>query len=114
MENALDPTVSLQLKFGEDNISKQSTHDNMTTLWIPADKSFEILSHLKSEVKDPFPLLYDITAIDERTRNAESTYPSKQFTLVYVLLSFKRNSFIRLKVALKGEFPSIRTITSLW
>ncbi|HEY5916971.1 MAG TPA: NADH-quinone oxidoreductase subunit C, partial [Chryseolinea sp.] len=41
-------------------------------------------------------------------------YPSREFTLVYTLLSFDRNAFLRLKVALKSEYPTAPSITKLW
>ena len=107
-------TEHLRLKFGEATFTVQSTKDDILTLWLPLDRLREVLRYLKSEVQDPFPLLYDLTAIDERSRKKEADYPSSDFSLVYHLLSFKRNYFIRLKVALKGEYPSAPSITSLW
>jgi NADH-quinone oxidoreductase subunit C/D len=59
-------------------------------------------------------LLFDLSAIDERSRNREAGYPSGNFTLLYHLFSFDRNNFIRLKVALNGEFPTVPSITNLW
>ncbi len=60
----LDPPELLQLKFGEDAVFKQATQDGISTLWVPSVKIFEVLQHLKSEIPQPFPFLYDITAID--------------------------------------------------
>ena len=34
--------------------------------------------------------------------------------MVYHLLSLKRNQDVRIKVALRGEHPSVRTITPIW
>lgn len=107
-------TEQLRLKFGEQTFTVQSTKDDILTLWLPLDRLREVLRYLKSEIHDPFPLLYDLTAIDERSRKKLLDYPASDFTLVYHLLSFKRNYFIRLKVALKGEHPSAPSITSLW
>lgn len=114
-------TEQLRLKFGETTFTIQSTKDDILTLWIPLDRLKEVLQYLKVEIHDPFPLLYDLTAIDERGRKKDLStgqagidYPSTDFSLVYHLLSFKQNSFIRLKVALRGEYPSAPSITSLW
>src|ERR687889_540861 len=41
-------------------------------------------------------------------------FPEVDFTVVYHLLSFARAEDLRLKVALKGESPSLGTITDLW
>lgn len=109
-------TEQLRLKFGEATFTVQSAKDDILTLWLPLDRLREVLRYLKSEIPDPFPLLYDLTAIDERSRKKDPSqnYPASDFSLVYHLLSFKRNYFIRLKVALKGEYPSAPSITSLW
>jgi len=114
MENDLGPTELLQLKFGEDTFSRQSTQDGITTLWMPAMELIEVLQFLKRGIPKPFLFLYDLTAIDERTRKKEPGYPSDQFTLVYHLFSFGRNCFLRLKVALPFNNLVVSSITSLW
>lgn len=114
MENGLEPTELLQLKFGEDTFTKQATRDDIATLWMPAEKILNVLRYLKSGIPRPFIMLYDLTAIDERSRQKEPGYPEGKFTLVYHLLSLERNSFIRLKVALAELYPSVPTITRLW
>ncbi len=117
METTHQTTELLKLKFGESTFTGQSTKDGMATLWLPLDKLREVLAYLKTGIERPYPLLFDITAIDERTRQRnpyQNHYPVCDFSLVYHLFSFERNEFIRLKVALKGEFPSVPSITSLW
>jgi hypothetical protein len=60
-------------------------------------------------------MLFDLTAIDERARRAApAEQPVCDFSIVYHLLSFARNSDVRLKVPLHGDAPSIATITDLW
>jgi NADH-quinone oxidoreductase subunit C/D len=73
-----------------------------------------VLFYLKKEIPSPFLLLYDITAIDERTRKKTPDYPSSYFTIVYHLFSFDRNDFIRIKIALSEEFPTVPSISNLW
>jgi NADH-quinone oxidoreductase subunit C/D len=114
MENNTRLTDQLSLKFSEVTFTEQTTRDEILTLWLPLDKLKEVLYYLKREISNPFPLLYDITAIDERTRKREADYPSSYFTLVYHLLSFDRNQFVRIKVALREEFPSAPSIANLW
>ncbi len=114
MEKTFSPTEQLRLKFGDKSFTEQETRDEIPTLWLELDKLREVLTYLKLEIPDPYRLLYDLTAIDERTRKAFNGYPSTGFTLVYHLYSFNRNSFIRIKGALKGEFPTAPTITGLW
>lgn len=112
----LDAIVEqLRLKFGDVQFTEQATKDGIVTMWLPSDKIKPTLYYLKKEINKPFPLLYDLTAIDERTRNHNNGHvPSPWFTLVYHLFSFERNTFLRLKVALKEEYPTAPSIASLW
>ncbi|MBT1707322.1 NADH-quinone oxidoreductase subunit C/D [Fulvivirgaceae bacterium PWU5] len=117
MKTTPQTTELLKLKFGESTITEQSTRDGMTTVWLPLDRLREVLAYLKAGIEHPYPLLFDITAIDERTRQRnplQNHHPTSDFTLVYHLLSFDRNAFLRLKVALNGEFPTVPSITKLW
>jgi NADH-quinone oxidoreductase subunit C/D len=84
------------------------------TVWVGADRVREVLRFLKYEADRPYRMLYDLTAIDERTRRYRDGQPASNFTVVYQLLSFERNEYLRIKVPLLGEFPSLRTITDLW
>ena len=104
----------LQRKFGQENILPQATRDGFPMVWTPAERVREVLRYLKLEVDRPYRMLYDLTAIDERNRVNRQGQPASDFTIVYNLLSFDRNSYIRLKVALRGEFPSIFTISDIW
>lgn len=113
MEDSLGPPELLTNRFGE-IFTKQVTKDDILTLWLPLDKLKDVLLFLKSEIPQPYKLLYDLTAIDERSRKKDSDYPSSQFTLVYHVFSFERNAFIRLKLALLDEYPTAPSITSLW
>ena len=113
MEN-FDPTEPLKLRFGEISFTKQATKDEILTLWVPLERVIEVLKYLKTEITHPFPFLFDLTAIDERSRKKDPDYPSTNFTLVYHLFSFSSNSFIRIKVALAGEYPTVPSATSIW
>jgi NADH-quinone oxidoreductase subunit C/D len=114
MKTTTQATELLKLKFSEVTFTEQSAQDGIPTLWLPLDKLRAVLTYLKTDIDQPYPLLFDITAIDERTRKKSPDYPSENFTLVYHLFSFDRNAFLRLKIALKGEFPTVPTITKLW
>ena len=59
-------------------------------------------------------MLYDLTAIDERMRMHREGQPPSDFTVVYHLLSFERNEYVRIKVALAEGRLSLPTITHLW
>jgi NADH-quinone oxidoreductase subunit C/D len=104
----------LRDKFDEGILSEQRTRDGITTLWCSKAKVHQLLSFLKRDVDQPFQMLYDLTAIDERVRQHREKQPPSDFTVAYHLLSFGRNSDLRIKVPLQGEYPSIDTITDLW
>lgn len=114
MNKNSDPTESLKQKFHELTFMVQPSKDDIITLWLPLDNVVDVLRYLKNEIDRSYTLLYDLSAIDERSRKQEYGYPSNTFTLLYTLFSFDRNSFLRLKVALKGEFPTVPSITKLW
>ena len=104
----------LTKKFGDIGIQSQEVCDHIPTLWVSKDKLADILHYLKSEISGPYPMLYDLTAIDERVRYHRQGQPPSDFTVVYHLLSFARNEDVRIKVALSGKQPSLPSITNTW
>ena len=114
MEDDPSPTEQVKSRFGDDIIADPATKDHIVSMWLPLAKVKAVLFYVKKELPKPYPLLYDLTAIDERSRKKNPEYPSAGFTLVYHLFSFERNEFIRFKVALSGEYPSVPSITNLW
>jgi NADH-quinone oxidoreductase subunit C/D len=114
MEIKNNLTEQLRLKFGDITFTEQPAKDNILTLWLPLGRLREVASYLKSEIPQSFPFLYDITAIDERSRKKDNGYPSSHFTLVYHLFSFDRNSFIRLKGILPEGTLHAPSIADLW
>jgi NADH-quinone oxidoreductase subunit C/D len=109
-----DVVSILKNKFPNAAILLQETKDEFPTIWIEADQVIAVLSFLKKEIDQPFRMLYDLTAIDEQARIQRIGQPESRFTIVYQLLSFERNAFIRLKVALAAAEPIIDSITSVW
>jgi NADH-quinone oxidoreductase subunit C/D len=110
------PTIfqELQNTFGEAIIAQQPVCDGVPTVWISPARVRDVLRHVKTEMDRPYRMLYDLTAIDERVREHRQDQPPSDFTVVYHLLSFDRNADLRLKVALEGDYPTIRTITDIW
>ena len=74
----------------------------------------DVLRYLKLEAQRPYRMLYDLTAIDERTRVHRDDQPPSDFTVIYHLLSFERNADIRLKLALSVDDLLVPTITGIW
>ena len=115
MDGVLPLVSDIKSKFGETIIlSVQNTADGILTLWIGNDRIKDLLNYLKKELIQPFRMLYDLTAIDERRRLKKQIRPESDFTLVYHLTSLERNQDIRIKVPLKGEYPVSFSITDIW
>jgi NADH-quinone oxidoreductase subunit C/D len=104
----------LKDRFGKALLASQATRDGMPTVWVSPAHVPEVLGYLKNEIAQPFKMLYDLTAIDERSRNHREGQPEADFSIVYQLLSFERNQDIRVKVPLKGEFPSLPSVTGVY
>ncbi|MDP9141707.1 MAG: NADH-quinone oxidoreductase subunit C/D [Pseudomonadota bacterium] len=100
--------------FHADIISEQKTFDGIPTIWVKAARAPAVLKWLKLGINQPYKMLYDLTAIDERTRQHRAGLPQADFTVVYHLTSFERNADIRIKVPLLGETPNLPSISSLW
>jgi NADH-quinone oxidoreductase subunit C/D len=101
-------------RFGKGAFKEQKTCDGIPTLWVGAERVIEVLRYLKTEIRDPFRMLYDLFAIDERVRTHRSGQPESAFTVVYQLLSYGRNADIRIKVALSEDRLSVPSAVALW
>jgi NADH-quinone oxidoreductase subunit C/D len=105
----------LESEFGSQVILRQQiTKDGTTTIWTDNNNLIPLLKYLKNDVAQPFKMLYDLTAIDERTRTNRLDQPESDFTVVYHLTSFGRNEDIRIKVPLSDRDVTIPSITSIW
>jgi NADH-quinone oxidoreductase subunit C/D len=114
-EEYTDIISGLLSVFGEGIIVyRQVTKDDTITLWIDRKKLIDVLKYFKTGINGPFRMLYDLTAIDERTRVKRGDQPESDFTVVYHLTSFERNTDLRIKSALKSGDLNIPSITSVW
>lgn len=110
-----DIISGLGLELGDQVIRyRQLTSDETPTLWIEKENLNEVLKCLKNTVPSPYRMLYDLTAIDERTKTHLNGQPGSDFTVVYHLTSFGRNEDIRIKVPLSADDLNIPSITSVW
>lgn len=92
----------------------QDAHDHIPTFWVEKDRAPSLLRFLKEEVDHPYKMLYDLSAIDERMRTYRDGQPASDFTVIYHLLSFDRNEYVRIKVALAEDHLSLPSITDIW
>jgi len=88
--------------------------DSIPTFWVARERLRKVLGYLKAGVERPYAMLYDLTAIDERSRTHREGEPAGDFTVVYHLLSFERNEYLRIKTSLDSGALSLDSITSLW
>jgi NADH-quinone oxidoreductase subunit C/D len=109
-----DLVRELRDQFGEAILAHQSTRDDVPTVWVAAPRARDLLRYLKSRDGAPFETLYDLTAIDERTRSNRDDQPDHTFTVVYHLISYRANRDARIKVPLAGEYPSLPSIVDVW
>ena len=100
----------LYRKFGQQLFVSQICADNVPTLWLGREYLVEVLQFLRPN----FSMLYDLFAIDERTRVHRKGQPPSDFTVVYQLLSMENNQDLRLKIALSEADLNIPTIISIW
>jgi NADH-quinone oxidoreductase subunit C/D len=108
-----DLLQELRNSFPEAILEHQYTKDDILTLWAHRSGFRDVLGYLKYDAPNPFRALFDLTAVDERVR-AGVAGPDRDFSVVYLLLSYDRNEFVRLKVPLSGPSPSISTITDIF
>lgn len=92
----------------------QETVDGIATLWVSRNRLLDVMRYLKHEIDKPFPLLFDLSAIDERLREHRAGQPASDFTVFYHLISLERNEDVRIKVALADDDLSLPTLTSVW
>jgi NADH-quinone oxidoreductase subunit C/D len=108
----------LQTRFGAGGplVARQrdDIRDGIPTQWVRREGLREVLRHLKREIERPYRMLYDLTAIDERTRRHREGQPAADFTVVYQLLSFERNAYVRIKVALSEGDLELPSIVDIW
>ena len=116
MPTIANPAIheELQGMIGEGVLTPQSTCDGVPTYWATKDNVHDLLRYLKDEVSQPYRMLYDLTAIDDRTRKHCDSPPNSDFTVVYHLLSFDRNQYVRIKVPLNDEHLTLDSVTDIW
>ncbi len=96
-------------RFGAHMFELQPTPDNTPTLWLERDKLLEVIAYLKND----FPMLLDLFAIDERLRENKPA-AAADFTVVYHLLNFSRCDEVRLKVATTMSELSVPSVVSVY
>ena len=97
-------------EFGDKTFFAQNCIDEIHTLWVPQQQIVHILIFLRPH----FCMLYDLFAIDERTRENRQDQPDADYTVVYQLLSMRRNEDLRIKVGLSASQLVLPSIVDIW
>ena len=92
----------------------QAVRDDIPTFWVSKSDIHEAIRTLRFDIPDPYTMMYDVTAIDERGHLHRDSQPLGDFTAVYHLYSFERNAYVRLKVALNENQLSLPSITDIF
>lgn len=100
-------------QFGSEAFTFQSTLDNTPTLWVPRDLVVDVLRFLRG-LPQPYVMLYDLSATDERLRQHKYGLPIADFTVFYHLISIERNSDVRIKVALSSSDLNLPSVVGIW
>ncbi len=95
-------------------LTEQPTADGIPTAWLPAERALEVLRYLGREAAEPFAMLYDLGGVDERERLHRDGLPEAAFSVFYHLVSYDRNTDLRLKVALPAEEPRVDSVAGVW
>ncbi len=109
-----DLTHQLQYRFGGSILACQPSCDGIETFWFSRDAICEVLHYLKNKIFQSYEMLYDLTAIDERARQHRQDQPASDYTVVYHLISFRRNEDVRIKVPLVEADAKLPTIVHIW
>ncbi len=92
---------------------RQRTAENFPTIWVERGDLLALMESLRT-VEQPYAMLLDLSAVDERLREWRSGLPSSDFTVFYQLLSLERNAEIRVKVALDENDLAVPTVQKFW
>lgn len=109
-----DPVIKeLYIKFGKLSFTIQSTRIGIPVLWINRDFLLSIITFL-SNLPQPYVFLFDLHAVDERSRIYRSSLPLADFSVFYHLISIDRNRDIMIKVPLSSKDLNIPSIVPLF
>ncbi|SDL87696.1 NADH dehydrogenase subunit C [Modicisalibacter muralis] len=109
-----DPVVeALKQHFGDQAIREQDTLTGLPVLWVAREALTDVIGFLRN-MPQPFEMLFDLSALDERLRGQRHGLPDADFTVFYHLLSVSRNRDVMLKVALAEGDLALPSIVSLY
>ena len=109
-EAQLSTLKLLHDEFGKEMFLTQKCIDEITTIWVSRQHLIDVLRFLRPH----FCMLYDLFAVDERTREHRQDQPDSEYTVVYQLLSMRRNEDLRIKVGVFESHLILPSIVTVW
>ncbi len=101
------PALACLLAWDAKAVTGAKFDRNELTIWVERTRIREACQTLKTDAQHPFNALADITCVD--------WYPNQpRFEVVYQLFSIPDKKYVRLKVQLPGDDPSVDSLTPLW
>jgi NADH-quinone oxidoreductase subunit C/D len=82
--------------------------------WVDADRVTETICQLKTDPHRPFPVLFDLTAIDESERRHRPQDQRHRFTVQYHLFSPQRAESLLVKVAVPDGSTGIESVSNIF
>ncbi len=104
----------LQSALGSVSLFQEQTLDEIPTAWVSAEDLPVVADALRFTLSEPFDFLFDLTAIDETTRQHVTVPQRQDFTLVYLLRSYSRDQDLRIKIALAKDAKTVPSISDIW
>ncbi|MCY3627074.1 MAG: NADH-quinone oxidoreductase subunit C, partial [Gammaproteobacteria bacterium] len=111
--HAFDVSTALRNRFDQEYVY-QETVDGIPNLWVEPKHLCEVLRFLKNDIENPYELLFDLSAIDERFREHRADQPDSEFTVFYHLISVSGDCDLRLKVALSDQHLHVPTVEHIY
>ncbi len=111
VQHAQEPAIAAVLRARFGDCIPQPTVDQIPTLWVERAHVPDVMRCLKYE--EGYELLFDLSAIDERTREFRDGQPDSSFTVFYHLISLTHDADLRIKTALPERNPSVPTVTGV-
>lgn len=110
---ASDVSTTLRNRFDKVHVDA-ATVDGIPNVWVEPEHLCDVLRFLKNDIENPYELLFDLSAIDERFREHRADQPESEFTVFYHLISVSGDSDLRLKVALSDEHLHVPTVEHIY
>ncbi|GGX52692.1 NADH-quinone oxidoreductase subunit C/D [Saccharospirillum salsuginis] len=103
----------LTARYGPDVLCVQPTLTGVPVVWVNPGILTAVMGWLR-DLEQPFSMLFDLSALDERFRSHRDGLPEADFTVFYHLLSIERNDDIMIKVPIDERDMAVPSISAIY